>query len=140
MNITQPLNSDYRGSVNNTRYIKESQVLLPNYNYQIDTTSGSFTVYLPQQAPNGTIVKIINPNNSFATNPVTVAILGTDTINGNPNIVLNNNRIIEFNYFSLLRIWSYSAWETVSSGNTQIDGGTPTSDYGSTEIVDGGTP
>lgn len=84
-----------------------------------DTVGGPFTVSLPQNPSNGSIVVVVDVASSFATNPVTLS-RGTKLIEGAAsNLILSQNKAyVELIFFTAQNSWTV---RRDSDGLTSID-------------------
>lgn len=88
-----------------------------------NTSGGAFTVTLPLSPTNGTSVGILDTNNSFATNNLTINPNGA-TIEGDTSAILNiNGTYLSMVYSTITTNWKFqvtpvppSTSSTVSSG------------------------
>jgi hypothetical protein len=90
--------------------------------YACNTTSVAFTVTLPSAPANGSRINFRDAFGTFATNNLTIARGGTDTIEGNNTFVLNaNNQVALLTYNSANTRWTVAAEldATASTNNIQ---------------------
>jgi hypothetical protein len=81
----------------------------PNIEYHIDTTLGPSTINLPLLPETGSIIRLIDSSNTWASNSLTVTPALGSKINGSTNsLILLNTTIVELYFDNSLNNWLIS--------------------------------
>ena len=111
MERSQRLTSDI------TLKVISTQVLKPEIIYQVDSSGGSFDLFLPSFLENGSKITIDDFNGSFTTHSISVKTIALDSFKpSGTSLVINKNGRTVFTYNSLTRKWQHlSTFDYVSN-------------------------